>query len=125
MRFVIPATLALIASTTLALVLAHPLPSGLDYNPSQVSPVHLVRRARKSGSTSKPTQTRKSGGTNKPPEAQNNIGVKPGNSGSLIDRFNRKPQKPASAQQLGKIQAEIQRIENKTPNGGAATVKPN
>ncbi|KAJ1987250.1 hypothetical protein H4R33_002939 [Dimargaris cristalligena] len=114
MRFVIPATLALIASTTLALVLAHPLPSGLDYNPSQVSPVHLVRRARKSGSTSKPTQTRKSGGTNKPPEAQNNIGVKPGNSGSLID-----------PQQLGKIQAEIQRIENKTPNGGAATVKPN
>ncbi|RKP38378.1 hypothetical protein BJ085DRAFT_41441 [Dimargaris cristalligena] len=137
MRFFIPATLALIASATLVLVLAHPLPSSLDYNPSQVSPVHLVRRARKSGSISKPTQTRKSGGTskpaqvqksggtNKPPQAQNNIGVKPGNTGRLIDHFDGKPQKPAPAQQLGKVQAEVQRIENKISNGGTATVKPN
>ncbi|RKP33378.1 hypothetical protein BJ085DRAFT_40323 [Dimargaris cristalligena] len=113
MRSVIPTTLALLASATLILVLANPLPSAPDYYYSQVSAVHLVRRASKKEDTTKAS-----------PPAQKTIGVEKGNTNKLVQRFSENNKKQAPVKQEGRVKTEARRIDAKVNAGGAATVKP-
>ncbi|KAJ1988549.1 hypothetical protein H4R33_002395 [Dimargaris cristalligena] len=113
MHFIIPTTLALIASATLALVLAHPLPSGPDHHHSQVSAVLLVRRA---------LPTTKAGGkgtVDSSPPAPRNIGVNSGNTSKKAATFGKQVKIPKT-----NVQKMARAIDKKVEKGGKATVAP-
>ncbi|RKP33170.1 hypothetical protein BJ085DRAFT_34987 [Dimargaris cristalligena] len=75
MRFVIPTMFALIASATMSLVLAYPLPNGSGHHYTEATITHLVHWATKIG------------GIHKTPPPQKAICVKSGNTKELIAKF--------------------------------------